>query len=113
MEECIDVSFKAYLSFLYLRNETCLISFVIGRSVSHVSLQGVMEKVDKMCKVGEAIELDSVVEFDFKLDELFYLRELSNFLFIQDKIQYFSAMEYFYMNITGLSVEFDPNWVLY
>lgn len=71
------MSFKAYLSYLYLRNDYCQISLVIGRIVSHVSLQNSMEKIDKMTKTHECIELDSLVEFDFKLEELFYMREQS------------------------------------
>ena len=55
LNECIDVSLKAYLSSLYLKNDTCEINFKSDKNISPIVPQTVLEKVDKMVRMGAVL----------------------------------------------------------
>lgn len=66
IHECIDVSLRAYLSSLYLRSDALDITLMVGHVPACVSLQYSLEKVDRLKKSDSVIELEDIIEFDFK-----------------------------------------------
>jgi hypothetical protein len=77
LNDSIDISLKAYLSAAYLKNDYFSIQIGFGSSLTNINLQHSLEQVDRLCKLGNAVELEGVVEFDFKFAEFYYLREIT------------------------------------
>jgi hypothetical protein len=77
LSDCIDVSLRAYLSMLFLRNDTLNMSLAVFSQPSPIFIQNVLEKVDRICRSGFAIELEGIVDFDFKIAEFYFLRDQS------------------------------------
>lgn len=53
IQECLDVSLRAYISYLYLKNDSMKIMLSVKETSSHpieVQTQAYLDKVDRLCK---------------------------------------------------------------
>lgn len=74
MDDSVDVSLRAYLSLLYLKSEHIKITLGIKHAMTMVVPQGYLEKIDKACRTGQVIDLEDIVEFEFKMLEVYWQR---------------------------------------
>lgn len=71
-------------------------------------MQGTLDMIDKMCKANLIVELDRLVDFDFKLIELYYLRDLGNFESILVKHQLFFSNGFLFYYKNRLITRYKP-----
>lgn len=55
--DCVDISLRAYLSALYLKNENLNINIIFKDKLTNVNLQHLIEQIDRINKCGYAVEL--------------------------------------------------------
>lgn len=100
----MDISLRAYLSALYLKNDTISISLAFKNKATSINLQHLIEQIDRISKGGYAIELEGMVDFDFKFAEFYYLRDASTPAHTQSLSTSSSATASCYMTRIGSSV---------
>ena len=61
---------------LYLKHDKFTITIASKQQTIPIYLQTNLEKVDSLVKAGLAVELDGAIEFDFKLAEFYYLKDM-------------------------------------
>ena len=66
ISQSIDISFRAYLSALYIKNESAAITMGLRNKLELIHIQCSLDHIDKLCKAGVSVELDGLVQFDFK-----------------------------------------------
>jgi hypothetical protein len=74
IRESIDISLRSYLSYLYLKNDVLSLSLGFNNQLSLIVIQPGLEKVDRLCRSKAVVDLESIIDFDFKVAELFCLR---------------------------------------
>lgn len=67
VEECVDLSLRAYLVSLYLKNELTKISLGVGCEGVPIAPQIYLERLDKLKKHRQVLEVTNLMEFDVKI----------------------------------------------
>lgn len=66
--DCVDVSLKAYLTCLYLKNDSMRIIISLNNyDFYEIQTQSFLEKVDKLCRNKHVLEIPFMTEFDLKI----------------------------------------------